>query len=63
MEVTNGVGIVDEMKGFEYTVGDGSLGPLVTRIGKTLSGRLKGEEAQLKCSPDYAHGATIDVTL
>ena len=41
MEVTNGVGIIDEMKGFEYTVGGGSLGPLGTKIGKTLSGRLK----------------------
>ena len=63
MEVMKGVAIVNEMKGFEYTVGDGSLGPLETKIGKTLSDRLKGEEAQLKCSPDYAHGATIDGTL
>ena len=27
-----------------------------------LSGMLKGEEAQLKCPPDYAEGATFNVT-
>ena len=34
-----------------------------TTIVMALSGMLKGEEAQLKCSPDFAGGATVDVTV
>ena len=60
-KVTKVDGSVDEKNGLEYTVGDKSLGLLSTTIDKALV--LKGEETQLKCSPEYAEGATIDLTL
>ena len=56
-------GSVDEKNGLRYTVGDKSLGLLSTTIDKALGGMLKGEETQLKCSPEYAQGATMDLTL
>ena len=56
-------GSVDEKNGLKYTVGDKSLGLLSTSIDKALSNMLKGEETQLKCSPEYAEGANIDLTL
>ena len=56
-------GSIDEKNGLEYTVGDKSLGLLSTTIDKALGGMLKGEETQLKCSPEYAEGANIDLTL
>ena len=49
--------------GFEHTVGDKFLGLLSTAIDKAFGGMLKGEEAHLKYSPEYAEGATIDLTL
>ena len=54
---------VDEKNGLKYTVGVKSLGLLSTTIDKASGGILKGEEVQLKCSPEYAEGATIDSTL
>ena len=51
-KVTKVDGSVDEKNGLEYTVGDKSLGLLSTTIDKALV--LKGEETQLKCSPEYA---------
>ena len=63
MKITKVDGSVDEKNGLEYTVGDKSLGLLSTTIDKALGGILKGEEAQFKCSPEYAEGATIDLTL
>ena len=47
----------------KYTVGDKSQGLLSTTIDKTSGGLLKGEEAQLKCSPEYEEGAIINLTL
>ena len=63
MKVTKVDGSVDEKNGLEYTVGAKSLGLLFTTIDKALGGILKGEAVQLKCSPEYAEGATIDLTL
>ena len=63
MKVMKVDGSVDENNGLKYTVGDKSLGLLSTTIDKALGGMLKGEEAHLKCSPEYAEGATIDLTL
>ena len=60
-KVTKVDGSIDEKNGLKYTVGDKSLGLLSTTIDKALM--LKDEEAQLKCSPEYAEGATIDLTL
>ena len=62
-KVTKVDGSVDENSGLKYTVGDKSLGLLSTSIDKALSNMLKDEEAQLKCSPEYAEGATINLTL
>ena len=62
-KVTKVDGSVDEKNGLKYTVGDKSLGLLSTTIDKALGGMLKGEETQLKCSPEFADGATIDLTL
>ena len=62
-KVTKVDGSIDEKNGLKYTVGDRSLGLLSTTIDKALGGMLKDEEAQLKCSPEYAEGATIDLTL
>ena len=45
---------VDEKNGLEYTVGVKSLGLLSTTIDKASGGILKGEEVQLKCSPECA---------
>ena len=56
-------GSVDENNELEHTVRVKSLGLLSTTIDKALGGMLKGEEAHLKCSPEYAEGATIDLTL
>ena len=63
MKISKVDGSVDENNGLKYTVGDKSLGLLSTTIDKALSNMLKGEEAHLKCSPEYAEGATIDLTL
>ena len=63
MKVTKVYGSVDENNGLEYTVDDKSLGLLSTTIDKALGSMLKSEEAQLKCSPEYAEGAIIDLTL
>ena len=60
-KVTKVDGSIDEKNGLKYTVGDKSLGLLSTTIDKALM--LKGEETQLKCSPEYAEGANIDLTL
>ena len=60
-KVTKVDGSIDEKNGLEYTVGDKSLGLLSTTIDKALM--LKGEETQLKCSPEYAERANIDLTL
>ena len=54
MKVTKVDGSVDEKNGLKYTVGDKSLGLLSTTIDKALGGMLKGEEVQLKYSPEYA---------
>ena len=62
-KVTKVDGSIDEKNGLKYTVGDKSLGLLSTMIDKALSNMLKGEETQLKCSPEYAEGANIDLTL
>ena len=56
-------GSVDENSGLKYTVGDKSPGILSTSIDKALGGMLLGEETQLKCSPEYAQGANIDLIL
>ena len=63
MKVTKVDGSVDENSGLKYTVGDKSLGLLSTAIDKALGSMLKSEEAHLKSSPEYAEGATIDLTL
>ena len=63
MKVTKMYDSVDENNGLEYTVGVKSLGLLSTTIDKALGGMLKCEEAQLKCSPEYAEGAIINLTL
>ena len=60
-KVTKVDGSVDEKNGLKYTVGDKSPGILSTTIDKALV--LKDEEAQLKCSPEYAEGANMDLTL
>ena len=62
-KVTKVDGSIDENSGLKYTVGDRSLGLLSTTIDKALGGMLKDEEEELKCSPEYAEGATIDPTL
>ena len=63
MKVTKVYDSVNENNGLEYTVGVKSLGLLSTTIDKALGGMLKCEEAQLKCSPEYAEGAIINLTL
>ena len=63
MKVTEVDGSIDEQNGLKCTVGDKSLGLLSTTIDKALGGMLKDEETQLKCSPEYAEGANIDLTL
>ena len=63
MKVTKVDGSVDENNGLKYTVGDKCLGLLSTTTDKALGGMLKDEEAHLKCSPEYAEGAIIDLTL
>ena len=60
-KVTKVDGSVDEKNGLKYTFGDKFLGLLSSSIDKALM--LKGEETQLKCSPEYAEGANIDLTL
>ena len=55
-------GSIDENSGLKCTVGEKSLG-LLSTIDKALGGMLKDEEAQLKCSPEYAEGDAIDLTL
>ena len=56
-------GSINEKNELKCTVGDKSQGLLSTKIDKALSNMLKGEETQLKCSPEYAEGADIDLTL
>ena len=63
MKVTKVYYSVDEKNGLKYTVGVKSLGLLSTTIDKASGGILKGEEVQLKCSPEYAEGAIINLTL
>ena len=63
MMITKVDGSADEKNGLEYTVDVKSLGLLSTTIDKASGGILKGEEVQLKCSPEYAEGANIDLTL
>ena len=63
MKVMKVDGIVDENSGLKYTAGDKSQSLLSTSIDEALSNMLKDEEAQLKCSPEYAEGATINLTL
>ena len=60
-KVTKVDGSVDEKNGLKYTVGDKFLGLLSPSIDKALM--LKDEETQLKCSPEYAEIANIDLTL
>ena len=60
-KVTKVDGSINGKNGLEYAVGVKSLGLLSTTIDKALM--LKDEETQLKCSPEYAEGATIDLTL
>ena len=60
-KVTKVDGSIDEKNGLEYTVGDKSSGLSSTSIDKALM--LKDEETQLKCSPEYAERANIDLTL
>ena len=62
MKITKVDGSVDENNELKYTVGDKSPGLLSTSIDKALGNMLKGEEAHLKCSPEYAEGATINLT-
>ena len=64
MKVTKVYGSVDEnngngVRGWRQV----PRGLLSTMIGKALGSMLKSEEAQLKCSPEYAEGAIIDLTL
>ena len=54
MKVTKVYDSVNENNGLEYTIGVKSLGLLSTTIDKALGGMLKGEEAHLKYSPEYA---------
>ena len=63
MKITKVDGSVDENNELKYTVGDKSPGLLSTSIDKALGNMLKGEEAHLKCSPEYAERAIIDLTL
>ena len=60
---TKVVGSIDEKNELKCTIGDKSLGLLSTTIDKASGGMLKGEETQLKCSPEYAERANIDLTL
>ena len=46
------------MNGLKCTVGDKSRGLRSTTIDKALGGKLKDEETQLKCSPEYAEKPT-----
>ena len=62
MKITKVDGSVDENNELKYTVGDKSPGLQSTSIDKALGNMLKGEEAYLKCSPEYAEGATINLT-
>ena len=62
-KVTKVDGSINEKNGLKCTVGDKSLGLLSTTIDKALGGMLKDEETQLKCSPEYAERANIDLTL
>ena len=57
-KITKVDGSIDEMNGLKCTVGDKSLGLLSTTIDKALGGKLKDEETQLKCSPEYAEKPT-----
>ena len=56
-------GSINEKNELKCTVGDKSLGLVSTMIDKALGGKLKDEETQLKCSPEYAEGANLDLTL
>ena len=63
MKTTKVDGSVDENNELKHTVGDKFPGLLSTSIGKALGNMLKCEEAHLKCFPEYAEGATINLTL
>ena len=63
MKVTKVYDSVEEKNGLKYTVGVKSLGLQSTTIDKASGGILKGEEVQLKCSPEYAERAIINLTL
>ena len=62
-KITKVDGSIVEKNGLKCTVGDKSLGLLSTMIDKASGGMLKGEETQLKCYPEYAERANIDLTL
>ena len=62
-QVTKVDGSIVEKNELKCTVGDKFLGLLSTTIDKVSSGMLKDEEMQLKCSPEYAERANIDLTL
>merc|ERR1719436_630032 len=51
----------------EYVLGSDVLGPLKKACDKAIIGMKKGEEAELKCSKEYAYpdkgAATITLTL
>ena len=63
MKIMKVDGSVDENNELKCTVGDKSPSLLSTMMDKALGGMLKGEESHLKCSPEYAEGVTINLTL
>jgi len=60
---------IAEHTDLEYVIGSDSLGPIAKACDKALQGMKVGEEAQLKCSKDYAfgdrtpEGATVTIKL
>jgi len=61
--------VIEERGSFEYCLGSATLGPLAKACDQALQGMKKGEEAELKCTKDYAYGdqhpdgATLTISL
>lgn len=61
--------VIEERASFEYCLGSSTLGSVAKACDKALKGMKKGEEAELKCTKDYAYGdahpdgATLTLSL
>jgi len=60
---------IEEKQGFEYTLGQESLGKLSRTVDRALGEMKKGESSSLACSVDYAYGeashgkVTVELSL